>query len=172
MRVGRSCRAIPKNTALTLTASAGASMCGTLRLRSPTMSSEVRPVLLVFADSLAYYGPTGGLPADDARICPNIVASQLGWDLELIGRIGWTCRDIWWAATQDPRAWAALPRAGAVIFATGGMDSLPSVLPTALRELIRYVRPPWLGRWVRHAYHWGQAPLSPGAQRAVAPHPH
>ena len=78
------------------------------------MSSErtARPALLVFADSLAYYGPTGGLPADDPRIWPNIVASQLGWDLELIGRIGWTCRDVWWAATQDPRAWAALPRAG------------------------------------------------------------
>ena len=88
--------------------------------------------------------PTGGLPADDPRIWPNIVAAQLGWDLELIGRIGWTCRDVWWAAIQDPRAWAALPRAGAVIFATGGMDSLPSPLPTALRELIRYVRPPWL----------------------------
>ena len=67
-----------------------------------------------------------GCPSDDPRIWPNIVASQLGWDLELIGRIGWTCRDVWWAATQDPRAWAALPRAGAVIFATGGMDSLPS----------------------------------------------
>lgn len=49
-----------------------------------------RPALLVFADSLAYYGPTGGLPADDPRIWPNIVASQLDWDLELIGRIGWT----------------------------------------------------------------------------------
>ena len=75
------------------------------------MSSESpsRPALLVFADSLSYYGPTGGLPADDPRIWPNIVASQLGWDLELIGRIGWTSRDVWWAATQDPRAWAALP---------------------------------------------------------------
>ena len=110
------------------------------------MSSDQqpRPSLLVFADSLAYYGPAGGLPADDPRIWPNIVAAQLGWDLELIGRIGWTCRDVWWAATQDPRSWAALPRAGAVIFATGGMDSLPSPLPTALRELIRYVRPPLL----------------------------
>ncbi|ETB48411.1 hypothetical protein O974_08070, partial [Mycobacterium avium 11-0986] len=89
------------------------------------MSSEQRPrpTLLIFADSLAYYGPTGGLPADDPRIWPNIVAAQLDWDVELIGRIGWTCRDVWWAATQDPRAWAALPRAGAVIFATGGMDS-------------------------------------------------
>ena len=92
------------------------------------MSSD-RPVLLVFCDSLSYYGPTGGLPSDDPRIWPNIVASQLGWDLELIGRIGWTCRDVWWAATQDPRSWAALPKAGAVIFATCGMDSLPSPLP-------------------------------------------
>ena len=50
------------------------------------MSSD-RPVLLVFCDSLSYYGPTGGLPSDDPRIWPNIVASQLGWDLELIGRL-------------------------------------------------------------------------------------
>ncbi|MGA8547847.1 MAG: diglucosylglycerate octanoyltransferase [Mycobacterium sp.] len=136
------------------------------------MSSEQppRPALLIFADSLAYYGPTGGLPADDPRIWPNIVAAQLGWDLELIGRIGWTCRDVWWAATQDPRAWAALPRAGAVIFATGGMDSLPSPLPTALRELIRYVRPPWLRRWVRDGYGWAQPRLSPVARAALPPH--
>jgi diglucosylglycerate octanoyltransferase len=120
-----------------------------------------RSTLLVFCDSLSYYGPTGGLPADDPRIWPNIVAKQLDWDVELIGRIGWTCRDIWWAATQDPRAWAAMPRAGAVIFATGGMDSLPSPLPTALRELIRYVRPPWLRRWVRDGYGWVQPRLSP-----------
>src|SRR5579875_3808880 len=100
------------------------------------MSSERRPVLLVFADSLAYYGPTGGLPADDPRIWPNIVGAQLGWDVELIGRIGWTCRDVWWAATQDPRAWAALPRAGAVIFATGGMDSLPPRLSPVARAAL------------------------------------
>ena len=78
-------------------------------------SSEPDPArrtLLVFADSLAYYGPTGGLPSDDPRIWPNLVAGRLGWDLELIGRIGWTCRDVWWAATQDPRSWAALPHAG------------------------------------------------------------
>ena len=115
------------------------------------MSSDgsARPTLLVFCDSLSYYGPQGGVPADDPRIWPNIVAAQLGWDCELIGRIGWTSRDVWWAATQDPRAWAALPRAGAVVFATSGMDSLPSPLPTAARELIRYVRPPLLRRWVR-----------------------
>jgi diglucosylglycerate octanoyltransferase len=129
-----------------------------------------RKVLLVFCDSLSYYGPTGGLPSDDPRIWPNIVASQLGWNLELIGRIGWTCRDVWWAATQDPRSWAALPKAGAVIFATCGMDSLPSPLPTAVRELIRYVRPPWLRRWVRDGYGWLQPRLSPIARPALPAH--
>jgi hypothetical protein len=137
------------------------------------MSSEnqrdSKPTLLIFADSLSYYGPTGGLPADDPRIWPNIVASQLDWDVELIGRIGWTCRDVWWAATQDPRSWAALPKAGAVIFATSGMDSLPSVWPTAMRELIRYVRPPWLRRWVRDGYGWLQPRLSPIARSALPP---
>lgn len=133
------------------------------------MSSPSRPTLLVFADSLSYYGPTGGLPADDPRIWPNIVGAQLGWDVELIGRIGWTSRDVWWAATQDPRAWAALPRAGAVIIATSGMDSLPSVWPTAVRELIRYVRPPWLRRWVRDGYGWLQPRLSPLARAALPP---
>ena len=136
------------------------------------MSSEPtqRPTLLIFADSLSYYGPTGGLPADDPRIWPNLVAAQLDWDVELIGRIGWTSRDVWWAATQDPRAWAALPRAGAVIFATSGMDSLPSVLPTALRELIRYARPARLRRLVRDGYGWLQPRFSPLARAALPPH--
>ena len=161
MPVGPSCPATlpPRSTAPTTSMPSGGDLtCGTHRHRSQAMSSEgpSRLTLLIFADSLAYYGPTGGLPADDPRIWPDIVAGQLGWELELIGRIGWTCRDIWWAATQDPRAWAALPRAGAVIFATGGMDSLPSPLPTALRELIRYVRPPWLRRWAREGYGWIQ----------------
>ena len=138
------------------------------------MSFEPAPIparkaLLVFADSLAYYGPQGGLPADDPRIWPNIVATDIGWELELIGRIGWTCRDVWWAATQDPRSWAALPRAGAVIFATSGMDSLPSPLPTALRESIRYLRPPWLRRWIRDGYGWLQPRLSPVARPALPP---
>ena len=115
-------------------------------------------------------GRRADFPSDDPRIWPNIVAVHLGWDVELIGRIGWTCRDVWWAATQDPRSWAALPRAGAVIFATCGMDSLPSPLPTALRELIRYVRPSWLRRWVRDGYGWVQPRLSPVARAALPPH--
>jgi len=137
---------------------------------SPGRSAPARRALLVFCDSLSYYGPQGGLPADDPRIWPNIVAAQLGWDCELIGRIGWTSRDVWWAATQDPRAWAALPRADAVIFATSGMDSLPSPLPTAAREMIRYVRPPLVRRWVRDSYGWLQPRLSPVARSALPPH--
>lgn len=138
-------------------------------MSSEPASIPARKALLVFADSLAYYGPQGGLPADDPRIWPSIVASEIGWDLELIGRIGWTCRDVWWAATQDPRSWAAIPRAGAVIFATSGMDSLPSPLPTALRESMRYVRPPWLRRWVRDGYGWLQPRLSAVARPALPP---
>lgn len=115
-----------------------------------------RPVLLVIADSLSYFGPEGGLPADHPRIWPNLVATELGWDVELVARIGWTCRDAYWALIGDPRVWAAVPRAGAVVFAVGGMDSLPSPLPTALRELIRYVRPSGLRRVVRSAYQWIQ----------------
>ncbi len=119
-----------------------------------------RPVLLVIADSLSYFGPKGGLPADHPRIWPNLVAAELDWDVELVARIGWTCRDAYWALIGDPRVWAAVPRAGAVVFAVGGMDTLPSPLPTALRELIRYVRPPALRRVVRSTYNWLQPKLS------------
>nr|WP_280337658.1 diglucosylglycerate octanoyltransferase [Nocardia wallacei] len=130
-----------------------------------------RPVLLVLADSLAYFGPKGGLAADDPRIWPNLVAAELDWDVELVARIGWTCRDAHWALIGDPRVWAAVPRAGAVVFATGGMDSLPSPLPTALRELIRYVRPPALRRRVRTGYQWLQPRLSKlGRPVALPPH--
>nr|WP_280471743.1 diglucosylglycerate octanoyltransferase [Nocardia cyriacigeorgica] len=121
---------------------------------------EQRPVLLVIADSLAYFGPEGGLPADHPRIWPNLVGAELDWDVELVARIGWTCRDGYWALIGDPRVWAAVPRAGAVVFAVGGMDSLPSPLPTALRELIRYVRPPAVRRGVRATYQWLQPKLS------------
>ncbi|GGG02655.1 diglucosylglycerate octanoyltransferase [Rhodococcoides trifolii] len=119
-----------------------------------------RPVLLVVADSLAYYGPKGGLPADHPDIWPNIVARELNWDVELVARIGWTARDAWWAVTQDPRIWATVPRAGALILGVGGMDSLPSPLPTAFREQIRYVRPPALRRVVRAGYGWAQPRLA------------
>lgn len=124
-------------------------------------AASPRPTLLVIGDSLSYYGPKGGLPADDPRIWPNLTGEALGWDVELIARIGWTTRDAWWAMTQDPRVWASIPRAGAVVLAVGGMDTLPSPLPTALRESMRYVRPASLRRTVRNVYGWAQPRLSP-----------
>ena len=47
------------------------------------MSSDARPTLLVFADSLAYYGPTGGLPADDPRIVKELQVTtyHVLWEL-------------------------------------------------------------------------------------------
>ncbi|WP_226436314.1 diglucosylglycerate octanoyltransferase [Rhodococcus yananensis] len=135
----------------------------------PRAVSEPRPTLLVIGDSLSYYGPKGGLPADDPRIWPNLVADSLGWDVELIARIGWTTRDAWWAMTQDPRVWAAIPRAGAVVLAVGGMDTLPSPLPTALREGLRYVRPPALRRVARNAYGWLQPRLAPLGRPVALP---
>lgn len=119
-----------------------------------------RPVLLIFGDSLAHYGPVRAHPADHPQIWPMLAAAELGWRLELVARIGWTSRDAWWALTQDPRVWAALPHAGAVVLAVGGMDSLPSPLPTALREQLRYLRPPALRRMVRSAYLAAQPTLS------------
>ncbi|WP_301546690.1 diglucosylglycerate octanoyltransferase [Gordonia sp. X0973] len=112
--------------------------------------------IVVLSDSLAYYGPRGGLAADDERIWPNLVGQRLGRPVELFGRIGWTSRDVWWAVTQDPRIWAALPHADVVVLAYGGMDSLPSPLPTALREQIRYLRPNRLRQVVRDGYSWVQ----------------
>nr|WP_296772182.1 diglucosylglycerate octanoyltransferase [Rhodococcus sp. (in: high G+C Gram-positive bacteria)] len=129
-------------------------------MTSSDLGGDAPPVLLVIADSLSYYGPEGGLPVDDPRIWPNIVAAELGWTVELVARIGWTSRDAWWALTQDPRVWAVIPKAGAVVFGVGGMDSLPSPLPTALREQIRYIRPPVARRAFRAAYQWVQPKLS------------
>ncbi len=116
--------------------------------------------ILILSDSLAYYGPTGGLPADDPRIWPSLVGAGCDRDVALFGRIGWTSRDVWWALTQDPAIWAAVPAAEVVVLAFGGMDSLPSPLPTALREQIRYVRPPRLRQAVRDGYSWLQPRLS------------
>ncbi len=129
-----------------------------------------RRTVVVFGDSLSYYGPKGGLPSGDRQIWPNVMAAELDVDVELFAQVGWTSRDMWWAVTRDPRIWQALPTADVVVFAIGGMDSLPSPLPTALRESIRYLRPDALRARVRDAYQWLQPRLSPlGWPMAVPP---
>lgn len=150
----------PVGTAGTSSATgAGSSVAAAEQAQAPAQAST-RPVMIVIADSLAYFGPKGGLPADHPQIWPNLVGAELDWDVELVGRIGWTSRDAYWALIGDPRIWAAVPKAAVVVFAVGGMDTLPSPLPTALRELIRYIRPAGLRRLVRTVYNWCQPKLA------------
>jgi lysophospholipase L1-like esterase len=108
--------------------------------------------LLVFGDSLSFQGPDGPRPADDERLWPNRAAAALGGRAELFARSGWTARDAFWALTGDPSLWTQLPKADVLVLAVGSMDTLPSPLPTYLREGLRYLRPDPLRRWVRDRY--------------------
>jgi hypothetical protein len=109
--------------------------------------------LLVVADSLAFHGPVRGELATHPGLYGNVAATALGTTLDLVARRGWTARDAWWALTKDPHVYSVLlPRAEAVLLAVGGMDYLPAVLPTYLREGIAYLRPPALRRAARTAY--------------------
>lgn len=96
---------------------------------------------------------------DDPRLYPNVAARVVSERLSLSvvvdasAREGWTARDAWWALTKDPRVFAqSLPRASAVIIGVGGMDQLPAVIPTYLRDSMPYLRPGALRRKVRRAY--------------------
>jgi diglucosylglycerate octanoyltransferase len=118
------------------------------------------PVLLVLADSLAFHGPERAEPADEPRLWPNVAAAALGGRAELVAGYGWTARHAWHALTHDPRVWPVLPRVDALVLGVGGMDTLPSPLPTALRELIPVLRPDPLRRAVRRGYLGAQPALS------------
>jgi hypothetical protein len=136
------------------------------------------PTLLVLADSLAFHGPERAEPADEPRLWPNVAAAELGGRAELVAGIGWTTRHAWQALIRDPRVWAALPGVDALVLGVGGMDTLPSPLPTALRELLPVVRPDRLRRVVRAGYlrmqpalAWGFAHTLPhGGPVALPPH--
>ncbi|MEJ2861511.1 diglucosylglycerate octanoyltransferase [Actinomycetospora flava] len=119
---------------------------------SPTVARA--PVLVVIADSLSFHGPDRAEPADEPRLWPQVAAGVLGGRAELHAGLGWTTRHAWRAMVGDPRIWASLRHADAVVLGIGGMDTLPSPLPTALRELIPAVRPSWLRRSVRDAHRW------------------
>lgn len=108
--------------------------------------------LLVLGDSLAFHGPEYALPADDPRLWPNIAAARLGREAELVAGFGWTARHAWWALTGDPRVWSLMPRIDALVLAVGSMDTLPSPLPTYLREGLRHLRPAPLRRFARARY--------------------
>ena len=125
------------------------------------------PRLLVFGDSLSFHGPHRAEPADDPRLWPNIAAAALGGHADLVAGIGWTARHAWHALTTDPRVWTLLPRVDALVFGVGGMDTLPSPLPTALRELIPILRPEGLRRHVRSGYLRAQPRLARAFARAL-----
>jgi hypothetical protein len=133
--------------------------------------------LLVFGDSQCFHGPQRAEPADEPRLWPNVAAAALGGRAELVAGIGWTARHAWHALTHDPRVWALLPRVDALVLGIGGMDTLPSPLPTAVRELIPALRPDALRRAVRTGYLNAQprlarafARLPGGGPVALPPH--
>ncbi|GAA2860809.1 GDSL-type esterase/lipase family protein [Pseudonocardia halophobica] len=119
-----------------------------------------RSTLLVLGDSLAFHGPERAEPADHPRIWPQVAAAALGGRVELVAGIGWTARHAWHALTHDPRVWAAMPRIDALVLGVGGMDALPSPLPTSLRELIPVLRPASVRARVRDGYLRAQPWLS------------
>jgi diglucosylglycerate octanoyltransferase len=108
--------------------------------------------LLFFGDSLSFHGPDGPMPADDPRLWPNIAAAELGGQTELVAGFGWTARDAYWSLVGDPRVWTLLPKADVLVLGVGSMDTLPSPLPTYLRQGLRYLRPDGLRRWARTRY--------------------
>jgi hypothetical protein len=118
------------------------------------------PVLLVLGDSLAFYGPERAEPADDPRLWHNQAATALGGRAELLAGYGWTARHAWRGLTRDPRIWPVMPTVDALVLGVGGMDTLPSPLPTALRELLPSLRPPGLRRVVRDGYLGAQPALA------------
>lgn len=115
-------------------------------------SSTGGPTVLLFGDSLSFHGPDGPYPADEPRLWPNLASAALGGTTELVAGAGWTARDAWWALAGDPRVWSLLPKADVLVLAVGSSDTLPSPLPTYLRQGLRYLRPDPLRRWVRGVY--------------------
>ena len=115
--------------------------------------------ILTFGDSLTFQGPQGIVSARDERLFPQVVAQQVAEAcqrdviVDLSAREGWTARDAWWALTKDPIVFSEyLPRADAVLLCVGGMDQLPAVIPTYLRDSMPYIRSGSLRRKVRRAY--------------------
>src|SRR6266550_2788720 len=129
--------------------------------------------VLLLADSLAFHGPERGELLTHPGLYPNAMARALGADVraDVVARLGWTSRHAWEALTRDPYVYSVLlPRADAVVLAVGGMDYLPAILPTHLREGIRYLRPPALRRAARAAVQAAQpyaARLTRGRRRTL-----
>lgn len=120
---------------------------------APEAAGPVRPRVLFLADSLTYHGPTRPELLTEPRLFPNVMAHELGADADVVAQVGWTARHVWRSLTRDPRVYSLLvPAADAVVLAVGGMDYLPTALPTHVREGIGFMRPGPVRRGVRRAY--------------------
>lgn len=126
------------------------------------------PHLLVLGDSLSFHGPATAHPADEPRLWPHVAAAALAGTAELHAGLGWTARHAWGAVRTDPRVWASVMHADVLVLGVGGMDSLPSPLPTAVRELIGVLRPAGLRARMRAGYRAGHAAAASGAARWTA----
>jgi diglucosylglycerate octanoyltransferase len=113
--------------------------------------------LLVLGDSLSFHGPRTAHPADEPRLWPHVAAAALGGSADLHAGLGWTARHAWSAVRTDPRVWASVMHTDVLVLGVGGMDSLPSPLPTAVRELIPVLRPARVRARVREGYRAGHA---------------
>ena len=127
------------------------------------------PVLCVLGDSLSFHGPRTAHPADDPRLWPHVAAAALGGRAELHAGMGWTARHAWRAVRGDPRVWVSVREADALVLGVGGMDTLPSPVPTALRELIPVLRPDGLRRRVRAGHDRAVGPVSAALARLGGP---
>ncbi len=116
--------------------------------------------LLVLGDSLAFHGPERAERPSDPRLYPQVAGRILGVDVDLVARQGWTARDAWWALTKDPVVWGEyLPRADYLLIGVGGMDQLPTPVPTWLRDSIPYIRRGGIRRATRDALRASTPPL-------------
>ncbi|WP_018335442.1 diglucosylglycerate octanoyltransferase [Actinomycetospora chiangmaiensis] len=128
--------------------------------------------LLVLGDSLSFHGPRTAHPVDEPRLWPQVAGACLGTTTDLHAGLGWTARHAWSAVRTDPRVWASVRTADALVLGVGGMDSLPSPLPTAVRELIPVLRPAPLAARARRLYrdrHARLVRLSRGRPTALPP---
>jgi len=120
---------------------------------------------------LAYHGPIRPELLTEARLYPNVSAESVGAQADVVAQVGWTARHAWRSLTRDPRVYSLLvPAADAVVLAVGGMDYLPTALPTHLREGLGFLRPPAVRRSVRRVYLAAQprvSRLSRGRFRAM-----
>lgn len=127
--------------------------------------------VLVVGDSTAFHGPERAELLTHPDLFPNVLARLLDTDVDVVARLGWTARDAWWALTRDPHLYSVLlPRADVVVLAVGGMDHLPTALPTYLRTGLDYVRPGTARRALKRAYHYANpyvTRLTQGRMRAL-----